>query len=193
MSRLLLAAVSAAIVNNIILGRQVGVCPLVQAAGSLRRLLRLGLVITAVMTAGAAAGGMVNAWVLGPLKAGPLMILANALGVLFLSRLATWTAVRTGWLPAAPGTVEELVLSAQCVTLAVVLLGTELRPGPAGLALGFGSGLGWTGIAVVFEMVRRRLDEAPVPAAMKGLPVYLVVLGLMALAAMGLDGLAAND
>ena len=191
MKHLLLTVIGSAVVNNVVLVRQVGLCPLLRGSGSLNRMLRLGLVITAVMTVGVMASGILRAWILGPWRLFSVAILIYALVILLISRLAAWAAVRTGWFPAQTGLVEDMMLSAQCVTLAVVLIGTgQYQLGWSSLAFGAGSGLGWTMVAVVFEPVRRRLDAAPVVSSMKGLPLYLVAIGLLALIGMGLVGAA---
>jgi len=192
MKHLLLVVISSAVVNNVVLVRQVGLCPLLQGSGSLKRMLRLGLVITAVMTVGVMACGMLNTWVLGPLRLFSVMTLADALVILMLSRLAAWMAVRTGWFRSGLSKLEDMMFSAQCVALAVILMATagQYPVGWPGLVFGAGSGLGWTMVAVVFETIRRRLDEAPVPSSMRGLPIYLVAFGLLALVGMGLAGVA---
>lgn len=53
----------------------------------------------------------------------------------------------------------------------------------AGTALGYGL------IIITFSAIRIRLDSANVPKAFKGMPIALVVAGLMSLAFLGLQGL----
>jgi electron transport complex protein RnfA len=53
-----------------------------------------------------------------------------------------------------------------------------------------GAGLGFALILFAFSSIRERLDHAPVPESWKGIPVSLVVAAIMALAFIGLGGIA---
>jgi electron transport complex protein RnfA len=46
----------------------------------------------------------------------------------------------------------------------------------------FAVGLGLTLTMVVFSSLKRRIDEKAVPASFRGLPISLLIAGLMALA-----------
>lgn len=57
------------------------------------------------------------------------------------------------------------------------------------LTITFGTVLGYTLVIVAYSAIRIRLDSANVPKAFKGMPIALVVAGLMSLAFLGLQGL----
>jgi electron transport complex protein RnfA len=53
----------------------------------------------------------------------------------------------------------------------------------------FGTALGFGLVIFAFSSIRERLDAANVPAAWKGVPISLVVAGIMSLAFFGLAGI----
>lgn len=57
------------------------------------------------------------------------------------------------------------------------------------LTITFGTSLGFALVIIAFSAIRIRLDSANVPKAFKGMPIALVVAGLMSLAFLGLQGL----
>ena len=63
----------------------------------------------------------------------------------------------------------------------------------AGLAVAvtsaLGAALGFALVMFAFSSIRERLDAATVPESWKGVPISLVVAGIMALAFLGLGGI----
>ena len=52
-----------------------------------------------------------------------------------------------------------------------------------------GTSLGFLAVIVVFACIRVRLEGSNVPKAFKGMPIALIVAGIMAIAFMGLQGI----
>lgn len=189
MKSLLWVIIASAGFNNIVTARQVGVCALLGSRGSWQRQLYLGGLLTVVIMLCLLISGLTRTIFL---KAGifePAAVLADALIALLVSQSVIRLARRFGLVPASLNALEELLISAQAVVLAVILFAAAAsKPIGINLLSGLGSGLGWIAVAVIFEPMRRRLDEAPSPSSLKGLPQYLIGLGLLALAGMGLAG-----
>lgn len=190
MKSFLLMIIASAGINNIVTARQVGVCALLAGSGSRKRLFYLGGLITTVIMICLLISGLLRTIFL---KAGifePTVVMADALIALLVSQLISRLARRLCLMPVSLSTAEEMLISAQTVLLAVILsAATTSAPLGINLLYGLGSGLGWMFVAIIFEPMRRRLDEAPAPAPLRGLPLYLIGLGLLALASMGLAGL----
>jgi electron transport complex protein RnfA len=53
------------------------------------------------------------------------------------------------------------------------------------------SGIGFTIALVILSSIRERLDMAPVPHVFRGVPIALVMAGLMSLAFFAFQGMAA--
>lgn len=74
------------------------------------------------------------------------------------------------------------------ILVAGLILSNQSSFGEAFL-VAFGTMLGYIGFAVVFTTIASRMRIAPVSKAFKGLPIALIILGLIALVLTGLSGL----
>jgi len=64
----------------------------------------------------------------------------------------------------------------------------SLHPGVAGaLAGAVGAALGYSGLIRVYSSVMQRLDGEAVPSRLKGLPLSMIIIGLIGLACAGMD------
>ena len=77
--------------------------------------------------------------------------------------------------------VDFLKFAINGAVLGICIHNTHLNFGEAALTA-FATGLGLTLTMVVFSSLRRRIDEEAVPASFRGLPLALLIAGLMALA-----------
>jgi electron transport complex protein RnfA len=59
----------------------------------------------------------------------------------------------------------------------------------ASVVFGFGAGVGFTLAIVLIAGLREKLEFGDVPEVLKGVPVTLIVAGIMAMAFMGFSGL----
>jgi electron transport complex protein RnfA len=82
------------------------------------------------------------------------------------------------------------VVTTACVVLGVVLLTTgTVKSLAAALALGFGAGAGFGLVVLLVAGLRPRLEQAPVPAALRGPAIALLTVGMMSLAFLGFSGM----
>jgi electron transport complex protein RnfA len=51
--------------------------------------------------------------------------------------------------------------------------------------MALGAGLGFFLVLVVMASIRRRLELAPIPKPLRGLPIMLITTGLLAIALLG--------
>ena len=54
---------------------------------------------------------------------------------------------------------------------------------------GFSAGLGFTLALLLMAGIREKLDLAPIPESMKGIPIAFIMAGLMSIAFLGFSGL----
>jgi electron transport complex protein RnfA len=188
MTDFLLIVVAAATINNIVLERLLGLCPVLgQTPGMRSRVdnaLRSGLATTCALTITAGLSHLLYQWLLLPLGLVYLRIIA----LLALSALAVQGV---NVLLGRRGAGQHLPLTTMnCAVLGVALLttGTAGTLGGA-LALGLGAGLGFTVVVMLFASLRPRLEQSPVPAPLRGPPVALITVGMMSLAFLGFSGL----
>jgi electron transport complex protein RnfA len=181
MTDLLLIAVAAATVNNFVLERLLGLCPVVGEGWRLDEVRGLSLGTTGALTLTAGLSYLLDRWVLVPYGLSYLRIMALLALTLLAVKLVNLMLRQSGqYLP---------LITTNCAVLGVALLTAGTSNSFAGaIALGFGAGLGFSLVLFLFTGLRPRLEQAPVPAALRGPAIALVTLGIMSLAVLGFSG-----
>jgi Na+-translocating ferredoxin:NAD+ oxidoreductase RnfA subunit len=67
----------------------------------------------------------------------------------------------------------------------LLLLGSGGVTGVQNVWMALGAGLGFFLVLVVMASIRRRLELAPIPKPLRGLPIMLITTGLLAIAFLG--------
>ena len=189
----LLIILSTALVNNVVLVKFLGLCPLMGVSNKLDAALGMGLATTFVLTLAAFAGWLLEHYVLLPLDLGFLRILTFILVIAVVVQFTEMLVRKT-----SPALYQVLgiflpLITTNCAVLGVALLNVQQENGFFdSLLYGFGSALGFTLVLVMFAGLRERLALANVPAAFSGAPIAYVVAGLMSLAFMGFAGLTSQ-
>ena len=181
MTELLLIAVAAATVNNFVLERLLGLCPVVGAATRLDDVRGVSFATTAVLTITAALSYLLDRWVLTPYEL-PYLRIMGFLGLTLLTVQGVNRVVRQSGqhLP---------LITTNCAVLGVALLTAGTSDSFAGaIALGFGAGVGFSLVLLLFTTLRPRLEQAPLPVALRGPAIALITLGMMSLAVLGFSG-----
>ncbi len=187
---LFLIILSTALVNNVVLVKFLGLCPLMGVSNKLDSALGMGLATTFVLTLAAFASWLLEHYVLEPFDLGFLRILTFILVIAVVVQFTEMVVRKT-----SPALYQVLgiflpLITTNCAVLGVALLNVQQENGFfESLLYGFGSALGFTLVLVMFAGLRERLALASVPALFAGAPIAYVVAGLMSLAFMGFAGL----
>lgn len=191
MTDIFLILLGAAFVNNFVLVKFLGLCPVMGVSNRLDSAYGMAMATGFALTLSAALSWMVQHWLLAPLGLDYLRTLAFILviaGVVQFVELAM--ARRQPRLYRVLGIYVPLIAT-NCAVLGVTLLNVqEKRTLFEAVLCGFGAALGFALVLVLFSAMRERLETADVPAAWRGMPIALVTAGLMSLAFMGFAGLA---
>jgi Na+-transporting NADH:ubiquinone oxidoreductase subunit E len=186
-ARLLLILVSAAVTNNILLTRFLGMCPFLSVSSHMKSALGLGVAVVFVTTCTSAINSALYWYVLVPL---------GAYGVPESLKLILFIIVIAAFVQLMEMLIERLSISLYfslgiflpLITVNCAILGTSLfmvtggyRPLEA-LVFGFGSGAGWMLAIVLMAGIRQRLGRARIPAALEGPGITLIIAGIMSLA-----------
>lgn len=188
------ALFTAALDNNLVFAQLIGMVSVVLVAGRPQDSFRFGAMI-AVATAVAGALGwplytqLMQPWGVAYLAPLAYVLASWAVIVVVATILGAGKSVaeRERLLRACP------VIACNAAVLAVSLgnaAAAETMTWDAALGSSFGAGLGVFLAVVLFAFVRDRIDERLVPAALRGLPITLVTASLMALAFIGVAGIA---
>lgn len=191
MSEYFLLLVSTALVNNVVLIKFLGLCPLMGVSTKMDGALGMGLATTFVMTLAAAASWMLENWLLLPFGLGYLRIVAYILVIASVVQFIEMLIRKV-----SPPLYQVLgvylpLITTNCAVLGMALLNAQAHSSfLLSVLFGFGSALGFTLVLVLFAGLRERLAILQVPSLYKGAPIGFIVAGLMSLAFMGFAGLA---
>lgn len=200
-SQMALLFIGAALINNILLTRFIGLCPFFGVSGNIQTSFGMSLAVVFVMMMASSATWVVWEFVLQPLGVGeflyiPAFILIIASLVQFVEM---YLRKSSPILYRSMGIYLPLITT-NCAVLAIatesakpgffkmnIALGASLSLGEAlvytlGVSVGFGFAL------LTFAALRERLELAPVPRLLKGSPIAFMTAGLLSLAYVGLSG-----
>ncbi|MDH5255024.1 MAG: electron transport complex subunit RsxA [Gammaproteobacteria bacterium] len=181
MTDLLLIAVAAATVNNFVLVRLLGLCPVLGAGTRLEDVPGVALGTTAVLAVTAVLCQALDRWVLVPFGLPYLRIIGFLALTLLVVRLANLVL---------RGPARQLpLITTNCAVLGVALLTTGTVDSLAGaLALGLGAGTGFSLVLLLFTGALPRIEQAPLPRPLRGPAIALVTIGMLSMAFLGFSG-----
>ncbi|MGF1615386.1 MAG: electron transport complex subunit RsxA [Gammaproteobacteria bacterium] len=182
---------STALVNNVVLVKFLGLCPLMGVSKKLDTALGMGLATTFVLTLASIASWSLEHYVLQPFAIGFLRILMFILVIAGAVQFTEIVMRRFSPLLHRLLGIYLPLITTNCAVLGIALLNlqqdyTLLKSALAGL----GSALGFTLVLMLFAGLRERLQVSQVPATFAGAPIGFITAGLLALAFMGFAGLA---
>lgn len=195
-----LLLVGAALVNNILLTRFIGLCPFFGVSNTMETSLGMAGAVLFVMTLASTATWVFWNWLLVPLQVGEFLYIPAF--ILVIASLVQFVEMYLR--KAAPSLYRSLGIFLPLITTncAVLATATEaVKPGffKMNLAYGFGFGeavvytigvaLGFGFALITFAALRERLEVAPVPDVMRGTPMAFITAGLLSLGYVGLSGL----
>jgi electron transport complex protein RnfA len=150
----------------------------------------MSFTFTAVMLIGAALNWLIYTYVMIPYHLGFLKI------VIFIGVVAAFVqAADTIMKKVAPALYYKLgiylaLITTNCIILAVPIINAEESYSFfESMAMGLGSGLGFSLALIIMASIREKLELADVPKSFQGLPISFVLTGLIALAFLGFSGM----
>ena len=193
MQDLVLLIVSAALVNNVILARFLGLCSFMGVTTKVDTAIGMGMACTFVITVSSMADWGVDHYLLVPYGLGYLrtvtFILVIAAAVQF-----TEMVIRK----VSPALFKTLgiylpLITTNCAVLGVALLLVEQKMNfVQSTVFAFASSLGYSLVMAIFAGLRERVALANVPRLFAGPPVGFITASLLALAFMGFSGMSTN-
>lgn len=177
-------------VNNIVLAKFLGLCPLMGVSNKYSSALGMGIATTFVLTLAAVSSWCIQNWILVPLHLEFLQILSFILVIAVIVQFTELVMRKMSpVLHKALGVYLPLITT-NCAVLGVALLNVLSKHSWfESLIYGFGSALGFTLVMVIFASIRERLSVADVPELFSGTPVAMITTGFLSLAFMGFSGM----
>ncbi|MFQ5609038.1 MAG: electron transport complex subunit RsxA [Gammaproteobacteria bacterium] len=190
MSELALIIMATVLVNNFVLVKFLGLCPLLGASTRVDTALGMSLATTFVLTIASGASYMIDTYLLVPLELEYLRLLA------FIVVIAAAVQITEMFVRHSNPMLHQVLglylplITTNCAVLGVALLNTRQSGSfVEALAYGVGGGLGFCLVMVLFAGLRERLDAADVPAPFRGPAVALITAGMMSMAFIGFTGI----
>ncbi len=184
------ALLDSALVHNVVLVYFLGLCPVLGVSKKRQSAFGMGASTTLVLTVATVLGWLLDHFLLEPFGLSFLRILTFIVVIAAVVQLLEMSMkVFNQALHRELGVYLPLITT-NCAVLGAALLNSQKdRDFLSSVAVGFGSGLGFWGVIVVFAGLRERLSRADVPRAFAGTPVAFLTAGVLALALMGFEGL----
>lgn len=182
--------VAASLVNNFVFTRFLGLSIFFGVTKKVKTAFGMSVVFILVMMISAVACWLVFNFAMKPFD---LMFFKIIVFIGIISGLvqASDTIMRK----VAPELFRKLgiylaLISTNCIVLAVPIINADEGKGLLeSVAFGFGSGMGFVLALVIMASIREKLDLADVPAPFRGLPIFFIVSGMIALSFAGFSGL----
>ena len=182
---------SAALTDNILLTRFLGMCPFLAVSRSMKSAVGLGVAVTFVTTFTCVINAALYNLVLQRLGLGISLKL-----IVFIVVIAAFVQLMEMLIERLSlGLYYALGIFLPLITVNCAILGASLfmvnleYTVLEALVFGFASGLGWMLAIVMMAGIRERLKTSQVPAALEGPGISLIITGIMALAFVGFSGM----
>ncbi|HTH15759.1 MAG TPA: electron transport complex subunit RsxA [Magnetospirillum sp.] len=193
MQDIILLIVGAALVNNVILARFLGLCSFMGVTTRVDTAIGMGAACTFVITVSSMGDWALEEFLLKPYHLGYLrtvtFILVIAAAVQFTEAV---------FRKFSPSLFKLLgiylpLITTNCAVLGVTLLLVEGKYGfMDSTVFAFASSLGYSLVMVLFAGLRERVALADVPRLFAGPPIGFITASLLALAFMGFSGMGAR-
>ena len=181
---------STMLVNNLVLAKFLGLCPLLGVSKQQEAALGMGLATTFVLTLASVLSHLIDSDLLQPLEVTYLRPLVFIVVIAFVVQLTELVLRRTQPLLHEKLGIYLPLITTNCAVLGVALLNVQMAHDLIdSFFYGLGAALGFTLVSVLFAGMRERLEAADIPAPFRGHAIALITAGLMSIAFMGFAGL----
>ena len=181
---------SAAIVNNFVLVRFLGICPFIGVSKQLSSATGMGIATTFVLVLTSLACYAVEKLVLVPLDITELRLITD---IVMIAAVVQFTELMVKHI--SPELFRLLgiylpLITTNCIVLGLAILNVNLGHGLLEvLVYSLGAGAGFTLVLVLFAAMRERINNANTPAPFRGSAIALITAGLLSMAFMGFTGI----
>ncbi|MDE7433102.1 MAG: electron transport complex subunit RsxA [Lachnospiraceae bacterium] len=190
MKSLLIIAISAALVNNVVLSQFLGLCPFLGVSKRVKTAAGMGAAVIFVITLSSLLTSLIYKFILLPTE---MTYLNTIVFILVIAALVQFVEMVLKKL--SPALYEALgvylpLITTNCAVLGVALINVQNSYGILeSIVNGFGTALGFTIAIIIMAGIREKTEHNEISPALKGMPIVLITAGLMAIAFSGFSGL----
>ena len=184
----LLAIISFTVIDNVILSRYFGICSFVGVSNKVKSAVGMGLAVTFVTIMAALVCWPIYNFILVPAGMQYMETIVLILVIASLVQMVGFFIKKK-----SPALYKSLGIYLPLITTNCAVLG--VCSGNVGYDFGYamanaiGTSLGFLLVIFLYACIRVRLEGSSVPKAFKGVPIALIVAGLMAFVFASLNGM----
>ena len=190
MKELLIIAVGAAVVNNVVLSQFLGLCPFFGVSKKIETAAGMGGAVIFVITLSSLVTSLIYQFLLTPLN---MEYTQTIVFILVIAALVQF--VEMFLKKSMPALYESLgvylpLITTNCAVLGVAVINVQKSYNVLqGTVNGFATALGFTISIVLMAGLREKMEYNDVPKYFQGFPMVLLTAGLMAIAFFGFSGI----
>lgn len=190
MSDYLFLLIGAVFVNNVVLVKILGLCPVMGVSKKFDTAWGMCLATTFVLTLATGACFVIDHYLLVPAGLEYLRTVSFIVTIAAVVQLTEMTIAKTSPVLQQTLGIYLPLITTNCAVLGVPLINITYKHGFVdSLLFGVGSAVGFSLTLLLFSAIRERVDHADVPQPFKGVAIAMITAGLMSLAFMGFTGL----
>ena len=181
--------ITAIFVNNIVLAQFLGICPFLGVSKKVSTASGMGAAVAFVMTIATICTYLLQKYMLDAFGIGFMQTIVFILVIAALVQMVEIILKKV-----SPPLYQALgvflpLITTNCTILGIAILAIDCANLLEAVVYAISTALGYALAMVLFAGIREQLSTTKVPAAMQGIPIALVVAGLLALAFMGIAGI----
>jgi Na+-translocating ferredoxin:NAD+ oxidoreductase subunit A len=182
--------IGAILINNFVFTRYLGLCVFFGVSQKKATAIGMGITFTIVGVISGTLSWLINNFALVPLQLGFLQIIVF-IGVVAALVQATESIIKkVNPILHKNFGIYLVLITTNCIILAIPLLNAANHYGfLESLSFSLGASLGFALALFLMSCAREKVDLAPIPSVLKGLPIAFILAGLFALAFLGFSGL----
>ena len=190
LGNLLIIAVSAAVVNNVVLSQFLGLCPFFGVSKKIETAAGMGGAVIFVITLSSFVTGLVYKFILVPLDMDYMQTIVFILVIAALVQFVEMFLKKS-----MPSLYESLGVYLPLITTNCAVLGVALNNVQYGYNLlegvvyVFATATGFTISIILMAGLREKMEYNDIPKYFQGFPHVLLTAGLMAIAFFGFSGI----
>ncbi len=190
MGKLLMIAVGAALINNVVLSQFLGLCAFLGVSKKMDTAAGMGAAVVFVITISSLITGVIYQFLLVPLHVEYLQTIVFIVVIAALVQFVEMVIKKL-----SPSLYNALgvylpLITTNCAVLGVALINVQKSYSILeGVVNGFATAVGFNIAIVLMAGIREKTEYNDVPEAFKGSPIVLLTACLMAIAFFGFSGL----
>jgi Na+-translocating ferredoxin:NAD+ oxidoreductase subunit A len=186
----ILLIISAVFINNVVLAQFLGICPFLGVSNKVETALGMTGAVTFVIVLATIVTYLIQTYVLNKLGIGFMQTITFILVIAALVQMVEIILKKVSKsLYQALGIFLPLITT-NCAVLGVAILVIKKDYNLIqGVVFGASTAVGFGLALVILAGIREQLELAYIPKGMKGVPISLIIAGILAMAFMGFTGI----